>query len=315
MAVRRLGVALVLCLAGVPSIAHAGAWTKDQYHFYLQVGTSFTFASERYDEDGKQIPIVARKFTANPFAVQSSNFQQLLTDLYFEYGLLDRLTVFGDFPFLSSMRQMNPGGDIKYSVNYIGDLMLGLRVKLVEAPLIFSLETRFTFPTGDPNKVIPTGNGDFRGELRALGAKTWTWGILTLALDGEFGFTERGNAQVVNPLLAGGMKQTINYAPELSAHGEAALVVRFEVRGRLTFDAAADYRGSTTRTDTDDPSAAFTLIPANSSLTTVTGTILWSFWRFQKEHEIGIAAHYTQAVTGSRLPALKQAGGAVYIDY
>ena len=75
---------------------------------------AFSDASNRFDVDGNSVPIQVRKFS-NDIATNVSNFQQLLTDFYFEYGLLDRLTVFGDFPFLTSMRQLNPGGDITYS--------------------------------------------------------------------------------------------------------------------------------------------------------------------------------------------------------
>src|SRR6185369_13089961 len=106
---------------------------------------------------------------------------------YFEYGLLDRLTLFGNFQFLSSNRQLNPGGDISYSSNNVGDLLLGTRFNLIQNPFVFSLEARITVPTGDQNAVIPTGTGDLRTELRLVFAKGFE-PIVPLILEGEIGY-------------------------------------------------------------------------------------------------------------------------------
>ena len=197
-----LGLAIGLCIQLVGAgAAHAGAWNRAQWGYFLQLGTAFTSATNRYTGSGDRTRIQVAK-NGDPqsaLAVGSnandSNYQQLLSDLYFEVGLLKRLTVFGDLGFVSS-RQTNEGGQLQYRARGIGDLMFGARVQILELPVAFALETRLFVPTGDALDVIPLGSGDFRGEIRLALGKSWSRLKLPLYFDVEVGVMLRGAATV-----------------------------------------------------------------------------------------------------------------------
>ena len=288
----------------VSSSAFAGAWTQPQFHFYLQLGTAFTDASQAYDFNGKLIPVQVRPVPNSDFPVRS-NFQQLLSDLYFEYGVFNRVTVFADLP-ITSMRQHNPGGTINYSVTGVADIQVGLRAGLLVDPVAIALEARMTAPAGDPNAVIPTGSGDFRGELRLAVAKAFE--RVPIYVDFEFGFTLRGSTLFKNPDPSLPSMVT-NYAPEIAVHGEVGgVLVRWKNVDRLMLTLMTDYRGSTSRES--GASGLFNLIPNNSELTTVGINLAWRFYRW-----FGIMGRFTQAVQGKRLPQITTGGAALFVSY
>ena len=303
----KLLVVVVLLLLR-SSVASAGPWTRDQYHFYLQLGTSFSFAEDRYDINGNLGPIEVRKFSPaiGRLDVNKSNYQQLLSDFYFEFGLVKRLTIFGDIPFISA-RQMNEGGDLNYSSNKFGDILLGARYGILNGePFALGLETRLVFPSGNSQIILPTGSGDFRGELRLAAAKTLPW--VPIYFDFEFGFTLRGSATVIDQLAPSGTSLA-RYAPELVLHGEVGgPLVRWRQVDRLILSFYVDYRGSTQRSNVAD--ATFSIIPENSEFTTISVQVLWYAY-----HGLGINARFTQAVEGRRLPHTSTVAGALYAEW
>jgi hypothetical protein len=296
--------------------ARGGPWTKEEQHYYLQLGTAFTWADRWYDPRGNDAPISVRKNNEDKLLLNSTgtNFQQLLTNFYFEYGLLSRFTVFGDIPFLTSMRQKNPGGDRKYSVNGVGDITLGGRFALVTDPFALALELRLGLPTGDTDENIPTGSGDVRGEARVAVGKIWTFGMPSLALSGEMGFMFRGNTEIKSDLGGSlGYVQT-SYAPELVLRSELDLIIPFHRLGlhQLIPNVVFDYRGSISRLPDPTTMAAntFSVIPENSRLLTVTGSVMWYVY-----YGFGATFRYTQALSGARLPTTSTVGGALFYEF
>jgi hypothetical protein len=284
--------------------AFAGAWTQPQNHFYLQLGTAFTNADQAYDFSGKLGPVLVRPVPNSDFPVKS-NFQQLMSDLYFEYGIFNRVTLFTDLP-ITSMRQHNPGGTINYSITGIADLLFGLRAGVLVDPVAIAIEARMTAPAGDSNAVIPTGSGDFRGELRLAVAKAFE--RVPIYVDFEFGLTLRGSTLIKSndPSMP---PEARNYAPEVAVHGEVGgVLVRWKNVDRLMLTLMADYRGSTQRNNVTG--GLFDLIPQNSELTTVGANLAWRFYRW-----FGILGRFTQAVQGKRLPQVTTGGAALFVSY
>jgi hypothetical protein len=298
----------LVCLLSVwpLSSALAGPWTLPRNHFYLQVGTSFSVDSGRFDPDGKLIPLQVQKTKTDVFTLNDSNLQQLLSDFYFEYGLIDSLTIFGDLPFLNSMRQLNKGGNIQYSATNVGDLMLGGRIGILLDPLVFALEARLTFPTGDVSALIPTGQGDFRGELRLVAGKAFR--RIPLDISGELGFTERGNTKFHSKLTDA--DEIINFSPELYLRIDLALNLAIQRVGlhRLLLDVAADYRTSTQGATVG--TGTFSLIPPVSRLATVSVGGMWFFNKY-----FGLNLRIQQGVAGAALPRLTSVGGSLFATY
>jgi hypothetical protein len=302
---RLLKHGLIVAVLCISSAAFAGAWTKPRNHFYLQLGTSFSWAGERFNHVGDKGTIVVKKF-ADParFDQNNSNFQQILSDLYFEFGLFNRITLFGDLT-LNAMRQRNTGGDINYATVGLGDTLLGLRAGLLLDPVAIALEARMTAPSGDVNAVIPKGTGDFRGELRLALAKAFD--RVPIWINFEFGFTLRGTAEL-NPPMPGAPRPLVKYAPEVAIHGEVGgSLVRWKGADRLLLIAALDYRTSTTR-DTGD--FATSLLVENYELTTFTANLVWFAY-----HGFGVNARFTQAVQGRRQLETSTIAGSLFVNY
>ena len=291
--------------------AFAGAWVKDPGHFYLQLGTGFTTATQRWDIVGKKLPIDVLKYDLALHGDRSSrsisNFQQLETDLYIDIGVLPRLAIFGNIPVVSA-RQMNPGGDITYSTNSFGDILAGVRLAALVNPLAIAIEARLGFPSGNNAAVLPTGSGDFRGELRVAFGKAFE--RIPVYFDAEFGYMFRGAGKVFDPLSTDQVNHLtlLNYAPEFAIHFElGGTLLRLGGVDRLLFKVGTDYRGSTQKSSGD---AAFSLAPENAELTTVSAALIGVVYRW-----FALKIDFAQAVEGLRVPFFTQIGGALVANY
>lgn len=311
---RWVAIALALACGLSSSTARAGAWTEDAEHFYIQLGSAFTFANSRFDLHGNSQSILVKRNAADSRVATKnvSNFQQLYSDLYIEYGLLDRLTLFSDVAYTSArqkndtdqMGASNPG-DIQYSSSGIGDTMVGARIGLVKDPFAAAIEARLTLPTADSQTIIPNGPGDLRSELRLAAGKTLPW--LPITIDGEFGFTFRGTGVLNDPSKMNGTL-SVDFAPELVLHGDVtAALVRWQGANRLLLTFAVDYRTSTKHTF-DAQEAFQTIAPEDSEYTTIGGALTWFVY-----HGIGILGRVTYAVEGKRLPQGTTVGGALFV--
>jgi hypothetical protein len=297
--------ALLLLTAGRASGA---GWTRDPGHFYLQLGSAFSYGHQQYTIDGQLAPIVVPKLSTDPTQINVSNYQQLLNDLYFEVGALPRFTIIGYLPFLLSSRALNPGGDINYTSSTLGDMWLGGRVGLVLQPIAFSLEMRLGFPTGDAKLPLPTGSGDFRGELRAVLSHAFEQ--VPLWFDVEFGFVLRGAGRVYNLTSASADHTSlVNFAPQMVLHGElGAALLRWRKANRLLLIASVDYVGSTTKSAATEVTVS--LYPENSELTTINGALMGFFWR-----GLGALLRVSRTVEGLRQPELTTFGGALFAQW
>jgi hypothetical protein len=314
----RRPLALALLLASVcalaPARARAAAWTQDPWHFYLQLGMAFSSADRVYDINGGKQNILVRKDSPGTITNPNpSNFQQLLSDFYWELGVLPRVTFFGDFLFLNSERQQNQGGNIPYTANGLGDLMLGLRFGALVQPFALALETRLWIPTGDQNANIPLGSGDTREELRVVASKSFD--RVPIYIDFEFAFTMRGHTVLSNKLSLQADGSATNYSPEVAMHGEiGGTLVRWKY-DRVVLSVMADYRASTELYGSDFPMATkppafFTIIPETARMTTVGAVLLVYLIR-----NLGVSVRFSDMVDGARVPALMTFGGAVFGTY
>jgi hypothetical protein len=298
-------VTTLLLLSGGSALA--GGWTYDPGHFYIQLGTGFSTGTQRYLNDGSTAKILVPKLSSDITQLSVSNYQQLLTDLYFEVGALPRLTIIGYLGF-NSARQMNPGGDIVYSNNNVNDMMLGARVGLVLDPIAVAAEARLIFPTGDSRSVLPTGAGDFRGELRLAISKAWT--RVPIYFNFEFGFLLRGTGQVYSfTSSAADHTSPVDYDSQMTIKGEVgAALIRWHHQNRLVLDFTVDYLGSLHRAAMSE--ATLALFPANSKLTTIDVKLMGYLYK-----GFGVQLRFAQTVEGEQQPDLTTAGGALFVTW
>lgn len=166
MTASRLRSTIFFCLLALPTVAHAGAWTRDQGHFYLNLNYSNITANAFHSPFGT-VPI-------NPYS-------QNLLSFYGEVGILTRwLTATVD----ANLFRRNELKD-KGATQGFGDMRVGLWTGLITKPVRFSFGLTLGIPTGDPlpsagpnadataqetAASLPTGDGEWDVEGRfALG--------------------------------------------------------------------------------------------------------------------------------------------------
>lgn len=139
---------LSLLTFAIPSSAFAGAWTAKQGENYLKGAVNFFETSSRFGPEG-----------------DFENFQNTNFNVYWEHGLRDDLTFFAT----GSLTDLeNESGGQETSGSGVGDIDLGLKYRLVDGPVIISVQGLFKAPyLYSENSELPLGNGqeDFEGKL------------------------------------------------------------------------------------------------------------------------------------------------------
>ena len=132
----------------LPTYASAGAWTAEEGAVYLKGAVNYFETSNRFGPE-------------NGF----ENFQNTNFNVYLEYGIKDNLTFFttGSFSDLE-----NRSNGVETSGSGIGDIDVGLRYRLINGPVIVSVQGLFKAPyLYSDDSELPLGNGqeDFEGKL------------------------------------------------------------------------------------------------------------------------------------------------------
>ncbi|MFQ5790481.1 MAG: transporter [Acidobacteriota bacterium] len=167
----KLPTALVLLLIGTgllwaPGLqrqAEAGAWTRPRRRTWVKTSFMFQETEERYFLDGNRIPYFfeGHNRTAAGFFDISR-------------GLTDRLEVRLQLPFWTIT--FNDLADNRTSTG-IGDIRVGVRYNLAQAPLVATIGSTVKFPTGEfinDAETIPVGEGQYDVEVTAeLGRSLW----------------------------------------------------------------------------------------------------------------------------------------------
>ncbi len=179
-----------------PSLAQAGAWTRDQGHFYLGASYSYLGTDRFYDPDFKVVPIVP--------------YTQHVVGLYGEVGILSRwltATVEGTLYRRGEIAKQG------YTEG-VGDWRLGAWTGLITHPVRLSFGVIVGFPTGDPlpnagpnaspdaqlvARSLPTGDGEWDVETRVAfgysfgGVRRWPV-VHYLTAEAGYWFRTRGFA-------------------------------------------------------------------------------------------------------------------------
>jgi len=139
---------LIALVAATPNIASAGAWTAKQGDNYLKGAVNFFETSSRFGPE-------------NGF----ENFRNTNFNVYWEHGIRDDLTFFATGSF-SDLENTSDG--VTTSGSGIGDIDVGLRYRLIDGPVIVSVQGLFKAPyLYSEDSELPLGNGqeDFEGKL------------------------------------------------------------------------------------------------------------------------------------------------------
>jgi hypothetical protein len=158
-------IAAILLVALSATACFAGAWTQKSGGFYEQISFNYYYASKNFDSDGHH------EGMANNGKFTDYNFSN-----YFEYGLLDKLTVINSLTY----KWLENDNDFTRSKGYgIGDVDLGMKYKLLDSEKIGIVSTQLLVKIPGPydkNDPLPLGNGQYDLEARLLyGRSLYPW--------------------------------------------------------------------------------------------------------------------------------------------
>ena len=148
---------IVVIVATSAATSFAGAWTAKQGEFYDKLAYNYYYSHETFDSSGKR--------TGTP---NNGKFTDNNVSNYFEYGLLDSLTLVNS---LSYKWLKNEADAVHTSGTGLGDVDLGLRYKLLDSDKIGIVATQLLVKIPgaySASDSLPLGNAQYDTELRLL---------------------------------------------------------------------------------------------------------------------------------------------------
>jgi hypothetical protein len=157
-----VAVAIITSYTGT---GFAGAWTAKQNNFYEKLAFNFYYSTDTFNANG------SRHGTPN-----NGKFTDYNISNYFEYGLLDNLTIINS---LTYKRLENENNTAITRGDGLGDVDLGLRYKFLDSDKvgIFSTQALLKIPGAySKNDALPLGNGQFDFEMKLMyGRSLYPW--------------------------------------------------------------------------------------------------------------------------------------------
>lgn len=145
----------------IPSLLSASGWTQKKGTGYFQLSSQVIRANEFYEPGGNKIDI--------------TTFGDYTVSLYAEYGLTDRLTAYGSFPFIKRLTLNRIEGEQSGKEIFAGDsktgvadFYVGLRYGLGRiGNTSFAASIHFGIPVGDNEQPsgLYTGGGEFNQQI------------------------------------------------------------------------------------------------------------------------------------------------------
>ena len=131
----------------IPTPAFAGAWTAEKGTNYLKGAVNYFETSSRFGDEGT-----------------FENFRNTNLNIYWEHGVRDDLTFFATGS-LTDLENRTDG--VETSETGVGDIDLGLKYRLIDGPVVVSVQGLFKAPYLYDDSELPLGNGqeDFEGKI------------------------------------------------------------------------------------------------------------------------------------------------------
>jgi hypothetical protein len=226
-------LAVAIAVLSVPfagaGTARAGAWTQPQGHYYARVSVAGVNSLTYFDESGRRVA-----FRAAGSVPLDAVYEGRELRAYLEYGLRDRLTLYGSGAYKSLALDERR---VRREQSGLGDLALGGRWRLRGGGLPLSLVGEVTVPPGYSTDEVPAlGAGAFAATFRGLlGASR---GMFYATADG--GLRWRGGGyrdEIVGSLEAGGRLPGM-FAGRLVLRYERSIELRETAPAGAAFDPA-----------------------------------------------------------------------------
>lgn len=161
----------------VPVTALAGAWTRAPGDVYARAGLSSLLPSDGYFDSHR-----------NRRTVLDASYRETALTLDAEIGVIDRLSALAHFEYwnvdLGADRQDGRGGT---SFGLPGQVGIGARVRLLDAPLLLALqgEGRFALIRGEDPEPHRWGDGHDEARIVGVGSRSFGPAWVSLELGGK----------------------------------------------------------------------------------------------------------------------------------
>jgi hypothetical protein len=160
---RSLFVAMLLAASSTSSFA--GAWTAKQHAYYEKLAFNYYYSHESFNATGSRVS-----------AANNEKFTDYNISNYFEYGLLDNLTLINSLAYKWLENDNNTTNSKGYG---LGDVDLGVRYKLLDSDRLGIISSQLLVKIPGPygkNDSLPLGNGQFDTEIRLqYGRSLYQW--------------------------------------------------------------------------------------------------------------------------------------------
>mgnify|MGYP006280543329 CR=1 FL=1 len=188
-----------------PSTSRAGAWAQEDKGLYAKISVARSTAKEQYKETGETFQLLSED--------EKGSFSSWGMLMYGEFGLLPKLTVTMSTSILSGVIESDL---VRIRTTGMTDFRTGLRFQFLDKPLVMSVATNLTVPTGytpdPPTAKTPTlGLGVPMYEGSLLVGKSFYPVPVYVSVQG--GFRARGSR-----LSRGG--EEVDYPPEIPYFAE-----------------------------------------------------------------------------------------------
>lgn len=173
----RTAIAVALAAAGP---AGAGAWSQSPGHYYAKLSGIAYAADEVYDAAGRR----------RAMGADGEAFAGRQAFAYLEYGLRPRLTLVAQ---ASAGALTDESRFVRMETTGLGDLDLGLKLQVVDRPLVLAPVVSIKVPTGyGTDYEPPLGTGSVDLETRLLASRSLhPWPVYASV---EVGLRARGGA-------------------------------------------------------------------------------------------------------------------------
>lgn len=201
MNLSRLCSVLIFSLFAVE--AYAGAWTQDRGKGQIILTTLYYATDELYNNQGRSQP--------------QSDYSKYELNPYVEYGLLDGVTIGGNFSIQYAVQES--GGAITQTNWGLGDSELFVRLRLLERDgFALSIEPLMKLPSPDSD-VPQLGGDDMDAALDISGGYSFSYAGLHhfLGLDAQWRerFGEPENQIRFSATAGIGVTETLTFMPQL----------------------------------------------------------------------------------------------------
>lgn len=178
-------VSLIIYILGFLSVsmAWAGAWTQEKGVGYHRLAGTYYVSDQEFDDKGEAQD-----------SKDHGEFIEYALNYYGEYGLWDRVTMFGSFYY----KDMERDDDfMTYSTSGVGDMDIGFRFQVYKGPLgVISLQGLVKVSgLYDEDDPMPLGNGQNDYELRLMAGRS-LWPVIPGYINLEAGYRLREEAPV-----------------------------------------------------------------------------------------------------------------------